>query len=770
MAARVNDVFETGTLIDLRGRHWLLTRAQHFGECRVLSLAGRDGHNTADRLSVILPFDRPRRSSQARLKQRRRRAVLRHAFNALHTCRRAGSLWTAATATIDLHSYQLEPALAALAGSTRLLLADAVGLGKTIQAGLLVSELLRRGWIERALIVCPSGLRETWQRELRDRFAITSHVLDQRALADRVALFPPGVNPWSIDGVAIASIDFVKRDEVLAALDQVPIDLIVADEAHHLAPGTDRGAAVSRLASRAVWCVFVSATPHSGDRDAFEYLRSIGQHGDALAIFRRSRADVGLANVRRERFLGIRGTAEERSMLEAIGAYSRLIWHARGRSDHAARLVAITIARRAASSAAAVERTLSRRLELVGSAPAVDVQPALPWDESDERDDLDADSILAAPGLDDVTAERDALAHLIELCRQCASASKIVRLARFLDRLDEPAIVFTEYRDTLDVIRRSIAPHRRVAVIHGGMTIDARAAVVDAFNRGANGVLVATDAAGEGLNLHHRCRLVIDFELPWNPLRLEQRIGRVDRLGQQRTVHAIRLFHSGSIEEQVLERLSLRRREASLGFEHAISEQDAAAGVFEDAALPARDLPRLDHRRVAGVESEFDRVLAQRRNHAVAGALRSWSSSRSRRTRFVFLHRSSFFNEHGLFVADQLHAHEAQCAGSKASLVTVGARISRLLRDNVPADEHGRHAAREIVRRITAIRRRIARDQRREYQRSLFDGRADADRAEREQSAARIERALTRIEHAVAPSSPPHTRIEMVAAWPRVRQ
>ena len=120
----------------------------------------------------------------------------------------------------------------------------------------------------------------------------------------------------------------------------------------------------------------------------------------------------------------------------------------------------------------------------------------------------------------------------------------------------EPAVIFTEYRDTLDAIVAALsASARRVGCIHGGLPADPRRAAVDAFNDGRIDVLVATDAAGEGLNLHHRCRLVIDVELPWSPLRLEQRIGRVDRLGQQRTVHGIRLFHPGTIEAEVLEHL-----------------------------------------------------------------------------------------------------------------------------------------------------------------------------------------------------------------------
>ena len=275
---------------------------------------------------MIEPFDRPRPSRTASCGAGPGTRCLRSALAAIVGARGRSRLWTAAAASIDLWPYQLEPALAVIGGATRLLLADAVGLGKTIQAGLILAELRERGWVERALIVCPAGLRDTWARELRERFGIAATVLDQASIAERIASLPPGVSPWSGHAVAIASIDFVKRAEVLAAIDDEPIDLVIADEAHHLSPGTDRGAAVSRLASRAPWCVLVSATPHSGDRAAFDYLTSLGETGDPIAIFRRRRRDVGLAMSRRSHVLGVTPTDAEAALLAAIERYARAIW------------------------------------------------------------------------------------------------------------------------------------------------------------------------------------------------------------------------------------------------------------------------------------------------------------------------------------------------------------------------------------------------------------------------------------------------------------
>ena len=746
-----------------------MTRVQRFDACTMLSLEGRERGNATKRLRVIAPFDRPRPVTAASLRRKRRHAVIKHALAAIHSANPPGGLWTAAAARIDLHRYQLEPALAAIAGASRLLLADAVGLGKTIQAGLLLSELYQRAWIERALIVCPAGLRDTWQRELSDRFGISAAVLDQQSIADRIAHYPAGVNPWTADSIAIVSIDFVKRDEVLAALEGVPIDLLIADEAHHLSAGTDRGAAIARLASRAAWCVLVTATPHSGDPDAFAYLTALGRHADPIAIFRRQRHDVGLDHARRTHFLRVRTSAHERELFDAIAAYSRAIWSGRGRDDHAARLIAITIARRATSSHEAIVNTLRRRRALLGVEPSID-QPRLPWEDVDEADGAGSDSLVSTPGLHDIDAERAALDGLIALAARCESRSKMARLARLLSRVNEPAIVFTEYRDTLEAIVTVLARSRRVAAVHGAMPADARRRAIDAFNDGGFSVLVATDAAGEGLNLQHRCRLVIDFELPWNPVRLEQRVGRVDRLGQPRPVHAIRMFHGGTIEEDVRDRLGLRRHRADIDLDRVASEQDVAGAVLANQETAPGNLPRLNSAAVAAAVTEIDRLLEQRRFGAADGIrARCYATpGKDHSRRFVALYRQTFINRHGAVLGDAIEAYQLTLSALPPSLAEFRASIDAV---RVPAREPASlpAPAESLNRRLGSIRKQLAREQRREYQRSLFDGRAEADQARREHAAAHLDSALERLQRAVAPADSTQTRIELVAAWPGKR-
>lgn len=780
---------ETGSLVEVRGERWLLIKAEAFESCSLLTLEGRDPANVNERLRVIHPFDRPRPLARGTLTRRSRHRVLQAAWTAMAAARPVTGLWTAANAAIDLWPYQIEPALAVIGGATRLLLADAVGLGKTIQAGLILAELRERGWIERALIVCPAGLRDTWARELRDRFRITAFVLDQVSIAERIASLPPGVNPWSGHPVAIVSIDFVKRPEVLAALDGQAIDLVIADEAHHLAPGTDRGAAVSHLASRVPWCVLVSATPHSGDTSAFNYLTGIGDCGEALTVFRRRRADVGLATMRRSRFVGVTPTLEESALLMAVDRYARAIWQARGRIDSAVRLVAITLSRRAASSPSALERTLVRRLALLDAEPIEPAQACLPWEDYDDADDAGGDSLLSLAGLDNLDHERRVLAELIALAGRCRVSAKIQRLRRFISRTTEPAIIFTEYRDTLEAVVMSLAPLRRVAAIHGGLTTDLRRRTVDAFNDGRIDVLAATDAAGEGLNLHHRCRLVIDMELPWNPLRLEQRVGRVDRLGQRRTVHAVHLFHPGTVEQRVLDHLQLRRRRADAVLDGVSATEIAVAGaVFENTPLAETIQVFIRGDRIDSAATEVRRLEHQRRvlRSGTQGEVEaSWAPPGTLRPgRLLLLHRLALINARGLLIGHEFAARRVTLPAAPRNRRDwrLAIRCAHLgaVRDAILADiEPGLAAAIEgvtrgregVARRIAVIRRRLAARASVELQSSLFDQRAELDLELRRLEAAQLDKALLDLQGRVdgAPR-PGGSRLELVAAWPEHRR
>ena len=775
---------QPGTIVNLRGERWRLARVDTYEKCSVLTLDGHGAANANSRVRVIEPFDRPAPAASRRMVRRKRRTVLRTALAAMTNVRPAIGLWTAARASIDLLPHQLEPALAVLRGATRLLLADAVGLGKTIQAGLILAELRERGWAERALVLCPAGLRATWALELERRFHIECRVLDQSAIAEGAAALPPGINPWSSHATIVASIDFIKRPEVLAALGEVPLDVLIADEAHHLTPGTERGRAVARLASRTPWCVLVSATPHSGDVAAFDYLCDLGSHRDSIAIFRRTRREAGLSTGRRERLKRVHPTAAESDLLAAVERYARDIWRGHGAHDRAVQLVAITIARRAASSTLALQRTLTRRLSLLGVSPEP-TQTALPWQDEDDADGVGDAAMLSRPGLVNDSDERSRILQLLALAGRSEAGSKIRWLLRALLRIDEPVIVFTEYRDTVEAVLAALPPSIRAGSISGATSPELRRRAVESFNRGRLDVLVATDAAGEGLNLHHRCRLVIDVELPWNPLRLEQRIGRVDRLGQRRRVHAIRLFHPHTVEERVLECLRLRQRRAGFPGEDvpSMSEGDVARAILDEAVPAAEGIPAIQTSTVPAVSAEMER-LSRQRARPLTDRLRIeealWASPRHRRCgRLAALHMVRCTSSFGAVVAEDAHASVIDAALPRAGRqwreVIAGAlpyRLADVLRS------HARQSCDAVARdlqplrdnvaaRVTAIREQAAAARTRHLQQSLFDRRADALAAHAEAAASRLDIALARRQASVtSPTTLEGVAARLVAVWP----
>jgi superfamily II DNA or RNA helicase len=467
-------------------------------------------------------------------------------------------------ARISLLPFQLEPALAITQGLTsRLLIADEVGLGKTIQAALIVAEILARSKQARVLIVSPASLKDQWQAELHDRFQIEAWVADSISLA-RVGSEWGAGNPWTCRPVTITSIDFVKRPEVMRALEALIWDATVFDEAHSLAGRSDRALAAHALARRARHVVLLTATPHSGDERTFDTLRGIGDlDGEfPLLTFRRTRGDVGLTVPRKTSSLRVHPTLAEREMHRALQAYARKVRSERASHGDAAHLAMTLLIRRACSSPSSLFRSIERRLALLTGNPGSMSQLMLPLFESSSDEEPGAE--LAAAGLDDRDDECRRLEGIRALAARAQTGeSKLFALIRLLRRANEPAIVFTEYRDTLARLASHLEGLHPV-LLHGGLTPSERRESLHAFTRGTTRVLLATDAASEGLNLHQRCRLVINLELPWTPIRLEQRIGRVERIGQSRRVHAVHLLAAGTEEESFVAKLSRRTGDAAV--------------------------------------------------------------------------------------------------------------------------------------------------------------------------------------------------------------
>ena len=272
----------TGDLVLVRRHRWRVIEVRVHERCQLVTVTGAGAANSSVLRRFLLPFDTInglRRPTRVRFVRPRR---WRRACRALVANQpRGGGLVTAGRARIDLLPHQLEPALAVVrGGGSRVLLADDVGLGKTIQAGLVITELRARGLAERVLVLTPAGVREQWAAELADRFAIDATVVDFRDVRRRVARLPVSVNPWATVPVVVASLDYVKRPETLSSLRSCQWDVLVVDEAHRAAADSDRHAAVSDLAGQAGYVLLLTATPHNGDRQAFSSLCETGGHGE----------------------------------------------------------------------------------------------------------------------------------------------------------------------------------------------------------------------------------------------------------------------------------------------------------------------------------------------------------------------------------------------------------------------------------------------------------------------------------------------------------
>ena len=629
-----------GALVQIRGERWRVRRTLDAFDGAVVDVSGCDRNNAGARTAFVVAAEEIgviRECHDLRLVRASqwRRIARRELADALPG---PDALRAAASAHLSILPFQLEPALAVARGDGhRLLIADAVGLGKTIQAGLIVAELLHRRDEARALIVTPASLREQWAGELRTRFGLRAASLDAQEASRAAVLTSDGTNPWALHPVVVTSIDYVKRPEVLAALEPLIWDAVVLDEAHQLCGTSERATAATRLARRARVVVALTATPHSGDDAAFARLCAVGRLGRSpLLAFRRTRADVGLARPRRTTWLKVRLSTAERLLHEQLLEYARLVWRgpAGRRSAH---LALIVLVKRACSSPASLLRSLERRHALLRAGTRDEpggVQADLPFVDARDSDE-EPHAILGAAGFADTDVEAEVVSRLSPLARAAAiDERKLAALKRLLRRLDEPVLVFTEYRDTLEHLRahlaRSAGPDAcPPVVVHGGLTSAERRDALGHFTAGDARLLLATDAASEGLNLHQRCRYVVHMELPWSPVRLEQRTGRVDRIGQPRRVHALHLVAGRTEEEAPVARLLRRmtRADSALGrarphdgedaITSAVMHQEDAEVVPDARARPHDDdLFTPDLRQTAEVEA----ARLQRSRRLVSGA------------------------------------------------------------------------------------------------------------------------------------------------------
>ncbi|SCE95068.1 DISARM system SNF2-like helicase DrmD [Micromonospora tulbaghiae] len=508
---------------------------------------------------------------------------------------------------IDIQPYQLDPLVRALSmPRANLLIADDVGLGKTIEAGLVIQELILRYRARTVLIVCPASLCIQWQEQMQEKFGLEFRVLDTEMVRSLRRERGVRVNPFTHFPRLIMSVDWLKRDRPMRMLREVlpkefrlprAFDMLVVDEVHSCAPTGQGRYAVDSLRTKAIrelapHCehrLFLSATPHNGYLESFTALLELlddqrfarGVPPDERQLkqimVRRLKSELTtefdgrpLFPPRRIVALPVDYTAEERRVHEDLRAYTESrVQRANGEGDAARVAVEFsltTLKKRLFSSPAAFARTLATHIaSQEGGRPAREKRPpvtvlrdafaavedALDTGDADDNsyESLSRRALVAAGDVEPtLSAEDRARLDRMSTWAERARYQADSKLDLFLSWLaeiagpeqDERVIVFTEYRDTLRWLQEQLEAHgygvdNRIEVLHGGLDTHDRDRIKKEFLAADSPVriLLATDAASEGIDLQERCHRLVHWEIPWNPNRLEQRNGRIDRHGQQ---------------------------------------------------------------------------------------------------------------------------------------------------------------------------------------------------------------------------------------------
>lgn len=477
------------------------------------------------------------------------------------------------------------------------LLAHDAGAGKTIMAGMLLKELRRRQGARRILIVAPAGLAPQWRRELLTKFGEDFTVISREHM-DRTGL--DSLEVWRQTDLAIVSIDFARQKLLRAALESVEWDAVIVDEAHKLAAYRRPNGSIQRtqayqlgeiLSRHTTHFLLMTATPHKGDPENYRLLINLldPQWGEAAGyapgpnpmVLRRAkeemrRPDGGKLYAERiVETLPYNLTRPEGELLEQVQKFIRARYkRAQAANRQSAAFALLTLERRLASSPQALRESLGRmrdavhaRLQRTPAAAPATAGDEGAWEEWEElaeaeRWEREAQAEVAAGELVEARQLRAELQHLEGLIGKAEAIvrhgqqEKIAELKKACDlwvgQRGQQLIIFTEFKDTLDHLLECLAAWGYTATqIHGEMPVKARRQAEKTFWDGVAQVLVATEAAGEGINLQC-CHVMINFDIPWNPCRLEQRMGRIHRYGQQAPeVRVFNLVAGNTLEGQV---------------------------------------------------------------------------------------------------------------------------------------------------------------------------------------------------------------------------
>lgn len=463
----------------------------------------------------------------------------------------------------------------------RAILADEVGLGKTIEAGLVIKEYQLRGLARKILVLVPASLVLQWTRELNEKFRIG-------CFAQR--------NEWSWGqyDILVASLDTAKRDPHKAAVLGIQWDMVVVDEAHKLKNNrTKNWQMVNQIPNK--FMLLLTATPVQNDLRELHTLITLlkpGQLGNSqefasqfmetariardATVLKTQLSDVMIRNRRREggvslperhvHVVPLQLSPEERQLYDSVQTFLRSEYQQR-KQERTSMLPLVTLQREICSSSYAAMITLERMQKRTKTE-----------------------------------GRKQAIAELMHLAEQITTYTKVETVLAMLDKFDDKCVIFTEYRATQDFLMYMLKRRGIIAVpFRGGFGRGKKDWMKDLFSKRAR-VLVATESGGEGINLQF-CHYMINFDLPWNPMRLEQRIGRIHRLGQENNVQIFNLSTSNTIEAHIVELLQEKIRM----FESVIGGLDYIVG---DSSAPAKlEKNILDWAMTSETQEEFKQKL-----------------------------------------------------------------------------------------------------------------------------------------------------------------
>jgi superfamily II DNA or RNA helicase len=555
----------------------------------------------------------------------------------------------------------------------RYLLADEVGLGKTIEAGLVLRELKLRGRVKRILVVAPKGLVRQWQAEMRLHFGEKFQFIEPSELAAfrqwRSGAVGDEDNLWRMHEQVICSLDSVKPLEARRgwSLEQLNTynrerfedlisaswDLVIIDEAHRMGGSTEQVARYklgAALAEASPYLLLLSATPHQGktdqfmrlmqllDREAFPDESSVNRDRVRPFVIRtEKRASINaegqpLFKPRVTRLQAVawqaRHSAQQR-LYEAVTDYVRHGYNqAMAAKQRHIGFLMILMQRLVTSSTAAIRTTLEKRQALL-EAP----QPQGNLFENtslDEWADLDGQSqvdlAVQASGWELEKFEVETLLALARETEGSGTDAKAEALLELIYKLqqeeNDPALkvlIFTEFVPTQAMLAHYLESRGfSVATLNGSMDLDARSRAQQVFSKDVR-VLISTDAGGEGLNLQF-CHVIVNFDMPWNPMRIEQRIGRVDRIGQHHVVRAINFVLEDTVEHRVRqvleEKLEVIAQEFGVDKASDVMDSVEADPMFDELFVHGLQNPD-------AIEQECDAVVSQLRTTLAESSSRS---------------------------------------------------------------------------------------------------------------------------------------------------